>query len=68
MAAARLAALPRQPPHRSTAPTSLAVPLAHNGPRFSRRERAERAKRSAGTPPGWRGQPSNQMKQIFVAS
>jgi len=23
---------------------------------------------SAATPPGWRGQPSNQMKQIFVAA
>jgi len=35
MAAAQLAAPPRQPPHGSTAPTSLAAPLAHNGLRFT---------------------------------
>jgi len=38
MAAARLAAPPRQPPHGSTIPTSLAASPAHNGGHQPRRE------------------------------
>jgi len=52
MAALQLAAMPAQPPHRSTIPTSLAAPLAHNGWLHPPRRSASEAQRGGAV--GWK--------------